>query len=295
MHWPKAHCEVYKYRQPIRNAVAELEVTFYHQIKKVDFDVNLMNWDGTMFREFRMALPLQIQNGEIAYEAPFGVVEVGLDEMPGAAGERYEVACKDLHPRGIENWISASGDEFGLTLSSSVVAMDYIDPTDEGLKNTILQPILLASRRSCHGEGNDYHQTGNHSFNFSITSHKPGWHFGIKPGKEANELLHAIVDPSTYSNAELKESMSFLHLDAENVIVSALKKAEDENGVVLRLYNLNEEETDVELHFSEKFEKAWRTNLIEEREDELEVKDGVVSLSLGNQSIETILLMQSPK
>ncbi|MCK4989742.1 MAG: alpha-mannosidase, partial [Bacteroidales bacterium] len=97
----------YKYRQAIRNAVAELEITFYHQIKKVDFDVNLMNWDGTMYREFRMAMPLQIWNGEVAYEAPFGVVEVGKDEMPGAAGERYQVACKDLHPRGIENWISA--------------------------------------------------------------------------------------------------------------------------------------------------------------------------------------------
>jgi len=282
----------YKYRQAIRNAVAELEITFYHQIKKVDFDVNLMNWDGTMFREFRMAMPLQIWNGEVAYEAPFGVVEVGKDEMPGAAGERYQVACKDLHPRGIENWISASGNEFGLTLSSSVVAVDFIDPTDQGLTNTFLQPILLASRRSCHGEGNDYHQTGNHSFSFSLTSHKPGWQNGVKPGREANEHLFAVTDPSKYAHAELNESMSFLRLEAENVIVSAFKKAENENGVVVRLYNLNEEESEVKLRFSQEFEKAWRTNLIEEREEELEVKDGVVTFKIGNQSIETILLKQ---
>lgn len=280
----------YKYRQPIRNAVAELEITFYHQIKKVDFNVNLMNWDGTMFREFRMAMPLQIWDGEVAYEAPFGVVEVGKDEMPGAAGERYQVACKDLHPRGIENWISASGNEFGLTLSSSVVAMDFIDPTDEGLTNTILQPVLLASRRSCHGEGNDYHQTGNHSFSFSITSHKSGWQNGVKPGREANELLFAVANPSKYALAELNESMSFLQLEAENVIVSAFKKAENEDGVVVRLYNLNEEESEVKLSFSQEFKKAWRTNLIEEREEELEVKDGAVAFKIGNQSIETILL-----
>jgi alpha-mannosidase len=282
----------YKYRQPIAHAVAELEITFYHQIKKVDFDVKLMNWDGTMFREFRMAMPLQIKDGEVAYEAPFGVVEVGKDEMEGAAGERYTVPCKDLHPRGIENWISASGDKFGLTLSSSVVAMDYIDPTNKGLKNTILQPVLLASRRSCHWEGNDYHQTGNHSFSFSITSHEPGWHNGLKQGREANELLQAIVDPPKFTSAELDESMSFLQLEAENVVVSAMKKAENENGVVIRLYNLNEEETEVTLRFTEKFQKAWRTNLIEEPEDELELKDGVISLKVGNQAIETILLME---
>ena len=282
----------YKYRQPIAHAVAELEITFYHQIKKVDLDVKLMNWDGTMFREFRMAMPLQIKDGEVAYEAPFGVVEVGKDEMEGAAGERYTVPCKDLHPRGIENWISASGDKFGLTLSSSVVAMDYIDPTNKGLKNTILQPVLLASRRSCHWEGNDYHQTGNHSFSFSITSHEPGWQNGLKQGRESNELLHAIVDPSKFATAELDESMSFLQLEAENVVVSAMKKAENENGVVIRLYNLNEEECEVTLRFSEKFQKAWRTNLIEEPEDELEVKDGEINLKVGNQAIETILLMQ---
>ena len=280
----------YKFRQAIRNAVAELEVTFYHQIKKVDFDVSLMNWDGTMFREYRMALPLQMEKGEIAYETPFGVVEVGKDEMQGAAGERYTIACKELHPRGIENWISASDDAFGVTLSSSVVAMDFVNPTDKEMKNTILQPILLASRRSCHGEGNDYHQTGNHHFSFSLTSHKPGWKNGAKQGKEANEKLQAILDPSKYSNAELDESMSFLQVEAENVIVSAMKKAENENGVVVRLYNLNEEETEVKLRFSEKFNKAWITNLIEEREEELDIKDGVLHFKVGNQSIETILL-----
>ncbi len=50
----------FRYRQAIRNAVAELVVTFYHQIKKIDFDVALKNWDGTMYREYRMALPLNI-------------------------------------------------------------------------------------------------------------------------------------------------------------------------------------------------------------------------------------------
>jgi alpha-mannosidase len=280
----------YKYRQPIRNAVAELEVTFYHQLKKVDFDVNLMNWDGTMFREYRMALPLKMENGQVAYEAPFGVVEVGKDEMPGAAGARYKVPCNELHPRGIENWINASGNGFGVTMASSVVAMDYIDPTGKDLKGTILQPILLASRRSCHGEGNDYNQTGNHSFSFSITSHQSGWTNGARFGKEANEKLFAVVNPQKNVDADLNESMSFLRVQPENIIVSAFKKAENENGVVVRMYNLKEGESEVKLSFSEDFKKAWHTNLIEEKEKELNIKDKEIRFKIGNQSIETILL-----
>jgi len=280
----------YKYRQPIRNAVAELEVTFYHQHKKVDFDIAVNNFDGTMFREYRMALPLNMTNGSISYEVPFGVVEVGKDEMPGAAGERYYTPCSELHPRGIENWINASGDGFGVTLSSSVVGMDYIDPTGKNLRGTILQPILLASRRSCHGEGNDYHQTGNHSFSFSITSHKSGWKNGARFGKEANENLFGVVNPSKYVDAYLNESMSFLRVQPENIMVSAFKKAENGNGVVVRLYNLNEDETEVKLSFSEDFKKAWHTNLIEEKEQELNIKNKEMGFKVGNQSIETILL-----
>jgi len=280
----------FKYRQPIRNAVAELELTFYHQIKKVDFDLALLNFDGSMFREFRMALPLRMEDADVAYEAPFAVIEVGKDELPGAAGERYDVACSDLHPRGIENWISASGDGFGVTLASSVVAMDYVNPTDRDLRNTMLQPILLASRRSCHHEGNDYHQTGNHTYSFSISSHKEGWKNGARFGKEGNEHLYAVVNPDKFADSPLNESHSFLQVDAENVIVSAFKKAEYGEGVAIRIYNLNEEETEVQLKFSEKFSQAWRSNLIEEKEEKLELEDGILRFTLGNQSIETFLL-----
>ena len=62
--------------------------------------------------------------------------------MEGAAGERYLVPAKDLHPRGIENWIGASDGSFGATLNSSVAVADYIDPTNDPVSGVILQPLL---------------------------------------------------------------------------------------------------------------------------------------------------------
>ena len=254
----------YRMRQPIRNAVVELQIIFYHQLKKIDFNVSLNNWDGTMFREYRMAFPLNMKNGQVSYEVPYGVVEVGKDEMEGAAGERYTVPCNELHPRGIENWISASSDDFGFTLASSVVGVDYIDPTDKQPDHTIIQPILLASRRSCHWEGNDYHQTGNHSYSFSITSHKPGWQNGARFGRASNEKLYVVVDPKKFAVAELDESESFLSVREENIIITAMKKAENENAVAIRYYNSEDKETEVELELWKSFNKAYSTNLIEE-------------------------------
>jgi len=278
----------YKYRQPIRNAVAELVVTFYHSIKKIDFDVALKNWDGTMFREYRMALPLNMTASKVAYEVPYGVVEVGKDEIPGAAGERYEVECSELHPRGIENWINASGNGFGVTLASSVVGMDYLNPTDKDLKNTLLQPILLASRRSCHFEGNDYHQTGHHSYSFSITSHDAGWKNGIHFGRESNEPLFAIIAPPKNVSAILNESDSFLKVEQGNIIITAMKKAENEDAMVIRFYNFDDRDTEVDLTLWKSFDAAVETNLIEEEVKPLRLDKNDLQLKVGHHEITTI-------
>ena len=62
-----------------------------------------------------MALPVNAENGKIVYEVPYGKLEVGKDEMKGAAGERYQVVAEDIHPRAMQNWINVSSDNIGVT------------------------------------------------------------------------------------------------------------------------------------------------------------------------------------
>jgi alpha-mannosidase len=278
----------YKYRQPIRYAVVEQRIKLYHLQKKIDFDTELLNWEGILYREFRMALPLNMTDGQVAYEVPFGVVEVGKDEIEGAAGERYKTECKNIHPRGIQNWISSSNSIFGVTLSSSVVVADWIDPTDQPVKNQILQPILLASRKSCHWEGNDYLQTGNHTFHFSLTSHQPGWQNGELFGRQANEKLMAVNPGHRFENASLPESLSFFKTDKEKVMISTIKKAEDSNTVIMRVVDTAGKDQSVTIEVFNKITQAKITNLIESEEKPLQVKGKSVKIQLGHHAIETI-------
>ncbi|MEN8117991.1 MAG: glycoside hydrolase family 38 C-terminal domain-containing protein, partial [Bacteroidota bacterium] len=280
----------YKFRQKIKNAIVEQRIKLYHQQNKIDFETALLNWEGELYREFRMALPLNMKDGQVAYEVPFGVVEVGKDELKGDAGERYTTPCKDFHPRGIENWISSSSDDFGVTMSSSVVAADWIDPTDTPVDNQILQPILLASRKSCHWEGNEYLQTGNHYFTFSITSHKPGWENGAEFGRAANEKLIAVWADNSYSNASLPETKSFFSVDQKNVLVSTIKKAEDSNEIVVRIAELEGKDKVITFNHFKKIKRAILTNLIEDQIKDLNVNNGGLNFELGHHSIVTIKL-----
>ncbi|MCK5774728.1 MAG: alpha-mannosidase [Bacteroidales bacterium] len=278
-------------RTQLQYAVVEQKIILYHTIKKIDFEIALLNWEGVLYREFRMALPLKMEGGQVAYEVPFGLVEVGKDEMEGAAGERYNVAASELHPRGIENWIGASNDSFGVTLSSSVVVADYIDPTNHPVSSPILQPVLLASRISCHGEGNEYLQTGNHNFSFSLSSHKQGWSKGNKFGRQANEKLLTVVDPKPYKNAYLPEQQSFFSFEnANDVIISTIKKAEDDKSIIVRMYDIKGENRNVDLNFTYKFKKAFITNMVEEEIKEIPTDKISVKVKLGHHAIETIKL-----
>ncbi len=280
----------FKYRQKLRNVIVEQRIKLYHQEKKIDFEPALLNWEGELYREFRMALPLNMRDGQVAYEVPFGVVEVGRDELKGAAGERYKTPCKDVHPRGIENWISSGNKEFGVTMSSSVVAVDWIDPTDNPIDNQVLQPILLASRRSCHWQGNEYLQTGDHYFRFSFTSHKPGWEYGAGFGRQANERLVAVWADNSFTSASLPESLSFFNTDQPNVFVSTIKKAEDSNDVIVRLVDMEGKDRIVTLKSFFKIKEAKQTNLIEEGIKDISSNENSIILELGHYSIETIKL-----
>ncbi|TFH38875.1 MAG: alpha-mannosidase, partial [Bacteroidia bacterium] len=280
----------YMIRQKIRNATVERRIRFYHLVKKIDLDVSLLNWEGVLFREFRMGLALNMTSAKVAYDVPYGVVEVGKDEMDGSAGERYVTNCSDIHPRGIQNWIGASDNRIGVTLSSSVAVADFIDPRDNPLQGPVLQPILLASRQSCHWEGNDYLQTGDHHYHFSFTTHRPGWENGYRFGTGSNEKLFAVQGYRKYSDAKLPETMSFFSIDAENIMVSAVKKAEDSDNIVIRGYDIKGLETRARINMFRGYSKAVPVNIIEFLlHDNSAVETGSLPF-FGRFSIETFRL-----
>lgn len=275
----------YKVRTPISNAMIEEEITVYNKIKQIDMDVHILNFDGTIYREYRMALPTAIEKGTVSYEVPYGVLTVGKDEMPGVAGFLYKTNNADLRPRGIGDWISVSDNNFGVTMSSSAAVADYIDPTDNPASNTILQSVLLASRKSCHWEGNEYLQHGDHHYHFSITSHVPGWENGWKFGKQANDKLITVFNAKSYYDASLPQTKSFFEINSDKVIITTVKKCDDDNSIIIRLNNLDGKEIVVDFKSAFAPEKIIRTNLTEE---EIEPVDKII---LGKYAIETYKLV----
>ena len=153
----------------------------------------------------------------------------------------------------------------------------------------------MASRRSCHDQGNWYLQEGDHHYRFSISSHAGDWTRGWRRGIEANTPLLAVIDPERSPEASLPEEDGFFSVSAPDAVVSAIKKCEDDDSLIVRLYEIEGRPADVELRTPFAVDKAEAVNIIEEEAKPVPAEEHGLRLKLGRNSIETLKIWPKAK
>ncbi|NLC58255.1 MAG: hypothetical protein GX774_15590 [Armatimonadetes bacterium] len=132
---------------------------------------------------------------------------------------------------------------------------------------------------------------GRHLFRFAIVPHSGSW-------EEARiwQQAHAFNVPPRCVQVEhrpgsLPASASFLQLQPANLVLSAVKRAEDEDALVLRFYNTTDTPVEAQLSLFFPVRAAYRANLNEERGEALVMDDDHrVRLPVGPKEIVTLLL-----
>ena len=180
-------------------------------------------------------------------------------------------------------------------MSTCVAVNDYQDPTSDPARYPVLQAVLLASRRSCHGEGNWYLQEGDHHYRFSIVSHAPGWRNGYRRGIQANAPLFAIIPSAAKNSPSLPEEQSFFSVSTGNVVLSTVKKAEDDDSVVFRLYEIEGKDGETRLDVFCPIRKAEAVNIIENEGRAIQAGKNNLAFKIGHRAIETFKLRASER
>jgi len=97
----------------------------------------------------------------------------------------------------------------------------------------------------------------------------------------------AVCGDLVKAGSGLPESYSFVQTDKNNVIISTLKKADDDNNYIIRMYEMEGKDTEVKITFPFKIGKAWKTDMIEENPEEIGVSGNSLVLKIGHNAIET--------
>jgi len=270
-----------------------VDVIAYPGLGRVDISCWL-KWPGTKARELRLALPLNIPEAKIRYQVPFGSVLLGIDDVqklpinitPYQAAELPE---KTLWKEVI-NWVDISNAELGCTIATDTTVFIFTDQTSDPLKTPLVQPVLLATKKSL-GWNPEYYftQEGDHRYRFSLIPHGANRSDAQFQAIAHNYPIHAVYPSSFSSSANLPTKGSFFSIEPSNLVVTSLKKAEDDDSLVVRFYEAEGNDTKATLRFFRPIAKAELVNLIEEDGKPLEVSsDGSLTLSLGHHSITTV-------
>jgi mannosylglycerate hydrolase len=132
---------------------------------------------------------------------------------------------------------------------------------------------------------------GKNTFHYSIIPTRGSWNES-KTYKQAYNFNSPVVAYGTVRHGgRLPVAASLVRLEPDDLVLSAVKKSEDGNGLIVRFFNISNHEVKGRLSTYRKIEKASWVNLNEDLVRSLHVEeDGTVPLTVVKHKIVTIRL-----
>jgi alpha-mannosidase len=205
------------------------------------------------------------------FEIPFGSVERPTTRNTPAEQAQFEVPA--------QRWADISDSKHGFSLLNDC-KYGY------DAKGNVLRLSLLRSP-----EWPDPHaDEGEHDFTYSLYPHAGKWKqaFTILRGYELNYRLLSL--PTERHEGTLPPVYSFLRTEFDRVIVSAIKKAEDDDALIVRFYEWAGKEGDVSLALNADVKSATETDLMERQVGSLTIDGSIVKVPTKPYEIKTVRL-----
>lgn len=133
---------------------------------------------------------------------------------------------------------------------------------------------------------------GKSSYHLAIYPHKGNWQDGDVYKEAINFNNHLSVVQSGKSKGKLPSELSFVKVTPDDLVFSALKKSEDGNGFVLRVYNPTEKDIEGKVEFYNSIFKVEQVTLEEVLLKEIYLNDkNSFLVSLAKKKIGTYKLI----
>jgi alpha-mannosidase len=228
------------------------EITLYNDLPRIDFRTKLLGFPG---HDGMLTAVFPLRQGQ----------DIKLDyETHNAVTER---------PDGIYNaqtWVDAGSQGNGVALINNGMA---------GLitKEGTLKMILLRSIINYRGYyAPNASEAGSHDFEYSLYAHEGDWSRGgvAEQAHSFNSPLKVIATDA-HSGA-LPPVHGFLTVESGHFEVTALKRAEDGRGYILRGHETEGQPGTVRLHVNLPFQDAWFADLAERQGQRAHMEGGII-------------------
>ncbi|MGA7219209.1 MAG: glycoside hydrolase family 38 C-terminal domain-containing protein [Candidatus Sulfotelmatobacter sp.] len=254
-------------KKHFQNSTFVQDIMMYAGMPRVDVKMRV-EWREKHIL-LKVAFPLSAHSDKATFEIPYGSIERPTTRNTLAEQAKFEVPA--------QRWADLSDAKHGFSLmNDSKYGYDA--------KGNVLRLSLLRSP-----EWPDPHaDEGHHEFIYSMYPHAGNWRDAqtVRRGYELNYGLRALQ--SQKHKGSLSAEHSFVRIEADNVVLTAMKKSEDDDALILRFYEWAGKTSDVTLHLPDGAKSASETDLMEKPVADLEVRDNSVTVHTKPYEIKTI-------
>jgi mannosylglycerate hydrolase len=300
-------------RYPIRTTV-----TLRHDSRRVDLHTTVDNRASD--HRLRACFRTDIQTDVAHADGHFDVLSRPIDLPSGEGWHQPPVPTR--HQR---YFVDLSDGQAGLAILNRGLA-EY-EVLRDGGSNTIAITLLRCVGYLSRGDGDmttrpglagpplptpEAQCPGLHTFEYAIVPHAGDWryvyreaytfrapvcvrrgteHEGYTPTQAEIETWGAAGLRALDLSGDLPGELSFLALEPEVLALSAVKRSEDGDGLIVRFYNPAKEPIEATLRTFNPILSAQEVNLNEEGLAGLEVVEGyAITLAVGGRQVKTVAL-----
>jgi alpha-mannosidase len=261
-------------KRRILNSHYTQRISLNHNSARLDFDTHI-DWKERHIM-LKVAFPVDILAPYATHDIQWGNVQRPTHRNTSWDWARFETCA--------HKWVDLSEGNYGVSLLNDCKYGHDIH--GNVMRITLLRSPTAPDPKADHGE---------HQFKYSLYPHAGPLN------EETQREAYLLNDPiivyrsnveSHRSKRKISNLNSLVSISRSNVIIETIKRAEDGDGIILRLYESQRKRGPVQVKLGFAVESAWETNLLEENEAELEVDGDSVQLNLKPYQIMTIRLRE---
>ncbi len=274
---------------PIRGAISvekkfldstiKQKICIYNDIPRVDFE-NTIEWREKQLL-LKVSFPVNINSTKATYDIQFGNIERPTHWNTSWDRAKFEVCA--------HKWADLSENDYGVSLLNDC-KYGY-DIKDSTLRLTLIKSGV---------EPNPEADLGKHVFTYSLYPHTGSWREGgtVQMAYNLNYPMNCFLitrseDSNKYSKMKgLPDVFSMISLDKSNIIVETVKKSEDDDSILVRLYENHNKRGFVNIQFGLDIDMAEECDLMENKIKDLKLfRENTLELYFTPYEIKTIKVM----
>jgi alpha-mannosidase len=217
----------------------------------------------------KVAFPVSVSSRTATYEIPFGTIKRPTTRETSVERAKFEVPAL--------RWADLSDENYGVSiLNESKYGYDT--------KGNVIRLSLLRSPAWPDPHADE----GTHHFTYSVYPHAGGWDRGgtARRGYELNYPLLVRLEPK--HDGPLPSAHAFLSIDSPSVFLTAMKKAEDDDSLILRFVKLGGETEESVVTLPRVTAAAAETDLMEMDFANLAPEENTLRLAVKPYEIKTV-------